>query len=271
MVHPLYFVLDIVFAIVLIIILHHDHKIKPMVDSQEKAFRLLINWVIFFCLQDAVWGICASDFITSDLPLFIASSVFHFSTVLTTFFWLYYILKYLSDRILTNYRRLLLWIDILVIVLQIGLIVTNFYTPLIFEVVQGRYVPAYLRPLAFFNQYVVYLLISIITFIFVLASNGSRHDKYVSVFIFSLAPVLSGAFQLLYPDGPFYSVGYFLGCFIIHMYVVTQDRDTLKSLQAERKMKEQVKRSLEHIEVHLVVVCEKLLLRHRGIIPYLPR
>ena len=145
MVHPLYFVLDIVFAIVLIIILHHDHKIKPMVDSQEKAFRLLINWVIFFCLQDAVWGICASDFITSDLPLFIASSVFHFSTVLTTFFWLYYILKYLSDRILTNYRRLLLWIDILVIVLQIGLIVTNFYTPLIFEVVQGRYVPAYLH------------------------------------------------------------------------------------------------------------------------------
>lgn len=239
MAHPLYYVIDIVFAIVLIIILHHDNKVRQAGNSHEKAFRLLINWVIFFCVQDAVWGYCASDAVKDDMPLFISSSVFHLSTVTTTFFWLHYILEYLSDRI--RYHKTLLWIDGIMMLLQLVLVVANFFTPLIFTVSRGEYVPEYLRPLAFLNQYIVYLAICIITFICMLAANGKRRDKYATVFIFTLAPVLSGVFQLLYPDGPFYAMGYFLGCFIIHMYVVTNERDELKRIQATREMKEQVK------------------------------
>lgn len=239
MVNPLYYIINIVFVLILVIILHHDRKVKSSLNKQENAYRLLVYWVIFFCLQDAVWGYLGGGGQTSDVPFFISSSVFHLSTVVTTFFWLYYILEYLSDRI--HFRKVLLWVDVIVMFLQLVLVVMNFFTPTIFTIENGVYVPAYLRPLAFFNQYIVYLSISIITFICLLAANGHRREKYGTVFMFSLAPVLSGVFQAFYPNEPYFSIGYFLGCFIIHMYVVTNDRDELKRLQAAREMKEQVK------------------------------
>ena len=239
MVHPLYYVLDLVFALLLIIILHHGKKYREIVNSHEKAFRLLINWVIFFCVQDAVWGYCASDAVRQDLPLFISSSVFHLSTVTTTFFWLYYILRYLDNHI--RHPRLLLHIDGVVVVIQVLMVIANCFDPVIFRVSGGAYVTCFLRPLAFFNQYVVYLAICFIAFVSVFSNDELRRQKYINVFVFSLAPVLSGIFQLLYPDGPFYAMGYFLGCFIIHMYVITSERDELKRIQATHALDEQVR------------------------------
>lgn len=239
MVHPLYYVLDLIFALLLIIILHHGKKYSEIVNSHEKAFRLLIKWVVFFCVQDAVWGYCASDAVHHDMPLFISSSVFHLSTVTTTFFWLYYILRYLDNHI--RHPRLLLRIDGVVVAIQVLMVFTNFIYPIIFTVSGGAYITCYLRPLAFFNQYVVYLAICIIALISVFSDDELRRQKYINVFLFSLAPVLSGVFQLLYPDGPFYAMGYFLGCFIIHMYVVTSERDELKRVQASHALDEQVR------------------------------
>ena len=237
MVHPLYYVLDLIFAFILLGMLfnelHADHDKK----KHEKAYMRLLLWVLFFCLQDAFWGFCASGVFESDTPLFISSAVFHISTVATTFFWLYYILTFMWDRI--KMKRALLFIDGLVVLFQVVLVTLNFHTPTIYSVHNGAYVTEYLRPLAFFNQYVVYLVISIFTGIAALSIKGSRREKYLSVFLFSLAPVLSGIFQLLYPDGPFYAMGYFLGCFIINMYVVAKERTELFKIQSLRQMNEQ--------------------------------
>ena len=237
MVHPLYYVLDLIFAFILVGMLFNELRDKHDKQKHEKAYMTLLIWVLFFCLQDAFWGFSASGFFQSDIPLVIASAIFHISTVATTFFWLYYILTFMWNRI--RMKRTLLFIDGLVVLFQVILVVVNFFTPTIFSVQNGVYVTEHLRPLAFFNQYVVYLVISISTGIAALSINGYRREKYFSVFIFSLAPVLSGVFQLLYPDGPFYAMGYFLGCFIINMYVVAKERTELFKIQSLRQMNEQ--------------------------------
>ena len=239
MVSTLYSLAAFSFALVLLIILLHDRRLASQVNQEERAFWLLIKWVIFFCMQDVVWGICASDLVKADMPLFISSTIFHLSTVATTFFWLYFIITYLGDRI--RHPHLLLGIDGLVVLLQVVLLTINVFHPIIFHVEGGQYITDTLRPLAFFNQYIVYLSISIITGIVTLSKRGRRRERYMAVFFFSLAPVLTGVTQVLYPDGPFYSIGYFFGCFIIHIFVVAKDREELLNLQTRREMNAQTK------------------------------
>lgn len=99
MVHPLYYVLDLIFVFILVGMLFNELRDKHDKQKHEKAYMTLLIWVLFFCLQDAFWGFSASGFFQSDIPLVIASAVFHISTVATTFFWLYYILTFMWNRI----------------------------------------------------------------------------------------------------------------------------------------------------------------------------
>lgn len=239
MVSTLYSLAAFSFALVLIIILLHDKRPAADINREERAYWVLIKWVIFFCLQDAVWGICASDLVTSDMPLFISSTVFHLSTVGTTFFWLCFILIYLGDRV--KHPKTLLAIDGIVVMVQVAMLIVNMFHPVIFHVEGGRYFTEPYRVVAFLNQYVVYLLMSMVAGIVTLTKRGSHRNRYAAVFFYSIAPVLTGLAQFVYPDGPFYSMGYFFGCFVIHIFVVIRERDLLVQFQSRQALKEQSK------------------------------
>ena len=89
----------LVFATILTIILISDYLSSDKNNKIAKSFQLMILWVIFFCLQDSLWGLCESKIINSNTVFFISSEIFHISTVLTTFFWLNYILTDLGEKI----------------------------------------------------------------------------------------------------------------------------------------------------------------------------
>lgn len=239
MVSTLYSLTAFSFALILSIILLNDRRKSCECNSEERAYWLLIKWVIFFCLQDAVWGIFASDLVTYDIPLFISTTVFHLSTVGTTFFWLYFILTFLGNRV--KHPKTLLAIDGLVVLLQVVMLIVNVFHPVIFHIVGGRYYTDAFRSVAFLNQYIVYLLISAVAGVVVLSSKGTQRKRFLSVFFFSIAPVITGFSQYIYPDGPFYSLGYFFGCFVIHIFVVVKERDKLLALQSQQKLREQTK------------------------------
>lgn len=238
MVNALYWVSSIVYALVLFLILLHDIRINRTPEKVEKAFRILLVWVMFFCLQDAFWGFCGGSIVSNDRAFFLASTVFHLSTVMTTFFWLKYILEYLSESI--HYKKVWLFLDGIVICMQITMLVINCFRPVIFWIADGQYITAHLRPLAFFNQYIVYLLIGVISAVKYFTANHEEKNRFLTVAAFSIAPILSGIFQLLYPDGPFYSMGYFLSCFCIHIFVVSNDREKLYQFRFQRQIEEQI-------------------------------
>lgn len=219
----LYWVSALTYAIVIGMILFSNLKNRKVPTKVENYFRSMTSWVLFFCLQDAVWGLCDAQIIKSDCLFFLSSSVFHISTVLTTYFWLKYVLVFLAEKV--KNKRLYLILDSIVISFQIILIIFNFFQPTIFSIKDGIYVPAFLRPLAFINQYIVYLLIGLTTLFFVIKKETRNNSRYRAVFCFTLAPILLGIFQLLFPNAPFYSLGYFLGFFIIHIFVVAKDRE----------------------------------------------
>lgn len=245
MIHPLYWVAALTYAIPLVLILIHDRRMLRRQSREEQAFRRLLLWVIFFCVQDIFWGLTGSLPSIGDLPLFIASTVFHASTVTTTYFWLDYVLTFLGDRI--RYRRVYLALDGVVLLVQYTLLVINFFVPTIFSVRGGIYFTEFLRPLAFANQYMVYLLIGLLTLFKAVATHGETRRKHFTVFCFALAPILTGVFQLLYPDAPFYSIGYFLGTIIIHLFIVQSERSEMQTIQHEMENRNNQLRIAEQI------------------------
>jgi len=223
MANYLYWISVLTFAVVLLIILGIDIRIKRNLDRQSYAFRLMLEWTIFFCLQDAIWGLCETHIINNDSIFFSSSTIFHISTVVTTFFALNYVIIFLEEEV--KYAKLYLILDFIVIIFELILVLLNFFTPILFDIKDGEYITGTLRPLTFLNQYIVYVTISIATLVSLARQNKKDKLRFLTVFVFTIAPVLMGVFQLLYPDGPFYSLGYFLGCFVVYMFIVAKDRE----------------------------------------------
>ena len=67
----LYWVSAFVYALVITSILINDIHENKKPNKAEKAFRSLMQWVIIFCLQDAVWGLCDNRIINNDKIFFL--------------------------------------------------------------------------------------------------------------------------------------------------------------------------------------------------------
>lgn len=223
MISDLYWISTLTYALVLILILGNDIRIKRNPSEVEKNFRLMVKWVLFFCLQDSVWGLCENGILKGDKVFFAASTVFHISTVATTFFWLNYVLSYLGDRI--KGKKVCLGVNAAIILFEILLSIINFFTPTLFRIENGVYVVGPLRPLTFVNQFIIYFSLGIGSLVLALNKADKQRKSYLTVCAFALAPIVLGVLQLLYPEAPFYSLGYFLGCFVVHLFIVAKDRE----------------------------------------------
>lgn len=222
-----YWISALTYGLVLVAVLINDISPKRRPNKVERAFRRMVSWAIFFCLQDTFWGLCDDGVIKSDIVFFQASSLFHISTVITTFFWLYYMLVYLEVK--RSYLIICLGLDGLIILFEAVLIVINYFTPVLFSIHEGRYVTESLRALTFTNQYVVYFVTGLAalvsSYMHKRSGDANQRQRTLVVFVASLAPILLGVFQLMYPDEPFYSLGYFIACFLVHLFIAAKDRE----------------------------------------------
>lgn len=225
----MYWISAILFAVVLTIILLSDYISNDSPEKTEKRFRVLLHWVIIFCILDCFWGLCDAKIIKSDKAFFVISELYHISTALTTYFWLSYILTYLGTHI--KKRTIFLCFNFTIIIIELSLVIINLFKPVIFEINNGIYIASPFRPLNFFTQYSFYIVIGIVTFISALKERNKLRKQYLTVFAVCLSPIIMGFFQMIYPNGPFYSMGYFLGCFVVHIFVIARDANSLSRNQ----------------------------------------
>lgn len=220
-----YWSAPLVYAILLSVFYAKDWLVRSN-TTIERSSRMMTLWVIFFCLQDMFWGLCDSGIIENDSIFFASSVIFHLSTVITTFFWLYFVLSYLH----LNLRRMRFYLilDGLIVLFQVGLLIVNFFKPIVFRIEDGEYVTYAWRPVSFYNQYLVYLVTVIICLLYITGifhrSQKEHQKSYLPVFAASMAPTLLGVLQLMFPHDAFYSLGYFLACFLIHIFIVAKDQ-----------------------------------------------
>lgn len=237
MVHSLYWIVTVSYAMALLIILQHDVQFNISDARMDRAYRFLVLWVVFFCLQDAVWGIAASMRTSRD-ALFVLSMLFHVFTAMTALVWLNFILTYLGRTV--KHRRLFLALESICVIGQIVLVVANIFVPLVYTVNEDvEYITEAYRPISFMFQYIGYVIVTIVALIS-LRRDRRNAQRYRAVLIFVGAPLLFGVLLLLYPELPLNSMGYFFGCIIIHALIVSSDREVLHEKQYRQEIDRQI-------------------------------
>ena len=231
MVSILYAVTAFVCALVLILLPLRMRRNLNKENQLDKAFLFLINWTAAFCLIDGAWGVLASGLIRNSTLLFGFSTVFHVCAAFTPLVWLNYVLVYLGG---TKYQRVYRIVFGLIFLAQIVLLAVNISNHMMFRVDEaGVYRSTPVRRLLFYLQYITYVLITVFSTAKYLNSRkkkdpasgragGISGNNYLYVILFVAAPVLTGIFQMIYPDAPAYSIGYMLGCCIIYSFAVTE-------------------------------------------------
>lgn len=229
MTRNMYWISAVCFAIIMLVILVKERRRHSNPSKSDRAFFLMINFTLFNCVQDVVWGLCYSHIINNSAVFFGASIVFHVVCVANMFFWLYFILTYTKCK--EPYGSILLGLDGLLVLAEIVIVALNFSEPLLFDIKDGEYVVGKYRPLTMMFQDIVCIATGFYTLIKIIRNrihNNSYDPRHWAVFIVSLVPIFLSIFQWHYPDAPLCSMGVAMSCLILYIYVVSYEREGLQ-------------------------------------------
>lgn len=227
----LYALISIICAIMLEILLNRVLSMRNEGQTEKQYSRLLLVSFLF-CIVDAVWGLEASHTLhLGVIGLTIGSFMFHSMAALVAFEWMRYVCKYLeSDKVVMQTS-----VGLALFVSQLVLLVVNFRSGIIFTVdASCEYHVGEYRYVLFLLQYMNYVYAAILT----VGSYLKQNDAYVkkrcgAVLVFAIVPVVSGIFQMMYPNAPFYAIGYMLAATIIFIYNVSSEHEHMLALENE--------------------------------------
>ena len=229
MTRNMYWISALCFAIIMLVILIKERRRNNTPSKTDRAFFMMINFTLFNCLQDVVWGLCFSHIINNSAVFFGASALFHVVCVANMFFWLYFILTYTKCR--EPLCSILLGLDGLLVLAEIVMVAFNFSSPILYDIIDGEYVVGDYRPLTILFQDGVCIAAGFYTVIKIIRNrihNNSYDPRHWAVFIASLVPIFLSIFQWHYPDAPFCSTGVAMSCVILYIYVVSYEREGLQ-------------------------------------------
>ncbi len=229
MTRNMYWISAVCFAIIMLVILVKEKRRHSNPSKSDRAFFLMINFTLFNCVQDAVWGLCYSHIINNSAVFFGASAVFHVACVANMFFWLYFILTYTKCK--EPYCSILLGVVGLLVLAEIVIVALNFSEPLLFDIKDGEYVVGKYRPFTMVFLDIVCITTGFYTVIKIIRNriyNNSYNPRLWAVCVASLVPISLSIFQWLYPDAPLCSMGDAMSCLILYIYVVSYEREGLQ-------------------------------------------
>ena len=238
-----------VIAIVLNRVLSTEYK-----ETIDVMFCRALEFFIAFCVVDAVWGIIGTKAHASNRIAYVISTYgFHLMAAWASFVCSAYVLHHMN--LPDKSRRFFQYIRYGLITAQMVLILQNFTTGLFFVIDENAvYHSGKLRTVAFFLQFCHYLPIIIYLLIHLSAGKEEKEQAafYRSSLIFSALPLFFGVLQMLYPDGPFYSLGFLVTAVTMYAYNITEQRESYLegyyAAEEAKKSRAQIEDALDRAE-----------------------
>lgn len=219
MVNLLYSVMALTCAVMLLISLPQFRKMQDKNDPRDRSFIILIQWVTFFCIHDSIWGLLASEYVMCDFALFFSSTFFHAAAAITAFLWLNYTLSFLGKWV--KKPSLLKIPAITLVFIQLVLLLLNIEYKFMFYINDlGQYESTPFRHILFYSQYIIYFIIGFLCIVKMTSEDSKGRHKFKMMLLCVLAPIICGFFQMAFPEAPFYSIGYSLGCCVIFSHII---------------------------------------------------
>lgn len=238
--HSLYSVMSFVAAIIVLILIvnnfFNEHK------SEKHSQSTLFFFIFLYCVQDGIWGLFASGIINSNPGLMSTSAIFHIFSSVAPIIWSMYFCNSFREEI--RYPKNIYIYSTFLMIIQIAMIITNFFTKFMFYVDKnGNYQTTEIRGILFYLQFTVYAMISIIALVGITKQKEkSKRSIFISFFSISFAPVIFSIFQMFYPDAPANSIGLSIACILIQIFLSKRFERQVRELKAEAALREAQKK-----------------------------
>lgn len=227
MTYDLYWVSVLGYIVITLIILIRERKYTHHNEKAGRVFMPLVCLSLAFYVVDFFWGMCLVDAIRSDAVYFVLSALLHVLAVVTTLSWLCYVLRYMNCP--RRCRYVIQFVSAALLLSEVVFVIANFFSPVMFRIVDGEYVRCKYALVTSFNVYSVFAVVLLGT-LFAMMRKGicaNGYTRYWAVLFSSLIPLLLGIMQVEYFASPFFSMGFMLSVLILYVFVVTATREKL--------------------------------------------
>ena len=225
-VYLLYAYVGAVCAGIIAIILNRV-KTTEFKETVDRNFCHALRFFIAFCLVDAAWGIIGSPYLGQNRTAYVLSTYgFHFMAAWASFVCSFYVLSTL--KLHKGWRISFSCLRYTLIAAQMLLILQNLKTGYFFNIDENAvYHSNFLRPVSFNLQFCHYIpIIIFLLFAMIISRRNEKLYNYRTALIFSALPLTFGFLQMLYPDGPFYSLGFLITAVTMYAFNVTKQRES---------------------------------------------
>lgn len=249
MTYDLYWVSVLGYIVITLIILIRERKYTHHNEKAGRVFMPLVCLSLAFYVVGFFWGMCLVDAIRSDAVYFVLSALLHVLAVVTTLSWLCYVLQYI--RCQRRYRYVIQFVSTVLLLSEVVLVIANFFSPVMYRIVDGEYVRCKYALVTSFNVYSVFAVVLLGT-LFAMMRKGicaNGYTRYWAVLFSSLIPLLLGIMQVEYFASPFFSMGFMLSVLILYVFVVTATREKLYQSKTKflQNMSHEIRTSLNMV------------------------
>ena len=203
----------------------------------RRQYRFFIISVACFYIADLLWGLFEEyDIHVADYAVTVS---FFALMSISVCLWCFYVVGFLGRR--KYLSRIFIIAGFGLMAAGLALIIANFFHPILFQFVDGKYKSLPFRTVYFIAQGVIFLFTSIYTLIlyFVNFKEAKQRIKYMAITIFGLEMGVFIAVQVFFPNAPIYAFGYLVGLLVINTFVVSEQKKEYRVELEEGKRREQ--------------------------------
>lgn len=249
MTNDLYWVSVLGYIVITLTILIRERKYIYHNEKVGRAFMPLVCISLTFFVVDFLWGVCLVKAIRSDVVYYASSALLHVLAVVTTLSWLCYVLQYI--RCPRRYRYVIQFVSTVLLLSEVVLVIANFFSPVLFRIVDGEYMRCKYALATSFNVYSVFVVVLLGT-LFTMMRRGIRANgctRCKAVLFSSLIPLLPGIMNVKYFASPFFCMGFMLSVLILYVFVVTAAREKLYQSKTKflQNMSHEIRTSLNMV------------------------
>ena len=186
-----------------------------------RSYRRFLISVIMFHIIDVCWGFLNESGATGA---FYAGTVVVFVLMaLSMLMWTLFVVRYLEDS--QWFDRVFYYIGWILFIFQLAVLLINFFTPILFYLDgSGVYHSGAARYAVFGIQVLMFLATSIYTLVVNTGYDNRQKRRRRTIGLFGLAMILTTSIQLFEPLLPWYTIGYLLGCCVLHTFVLEDEK-----------------------------------------------
>lgn len=227
-------------ALIILLIINHDviFKLSKNLTTSNKAYRLFVFALMTFFITDILWGVLYEQHIMT--VLYADTVVYFVAMSLTIFFWARYVTIYISTKGFLH--KVLYYIGLLLFLAIVGMLIINFFKPIMFEFKGNEYDANIGRYFVYFAQELMYFITALISmFEAINERRRANKNRFIVISLFSVAMAITIFFQMAYPLLPMYSMGCMIGICLIHSFVVESEKD-----ENRKQITEMLAREIKH-------------------------